>query len=53
MLAGVEPHVMQELQRAGLLDHIGRENVFPAQRELEASLNEAFDAAEVWLGKEK
>jgi len=53
MLAGVEPHVMQELAKAGLLDHIGRENVFAARPALEASLNEAFDAAEARLGKEK
>ena len=49
MLTGVAPHVMQGLEKAGLLDQIGRENVFAAQPVLAASLNEALDAAEVWL----
>jgi hypothetical protein len=53
MLAGVEPHVMQELKRAGLMDHIGKENVFEARSILEASLNEALDTAEVWLQNQK
>jgi hypothetical protein len=51
MLAGVEPHVLQELDKAGLLDQIGKENVFAARPVLEDSLNEALDAAEVWLKK--
>ena len=49
MLAGVESHVMQELKRAGLLDLIGKENVFAARSVLTASLNDALNAAEVWL----
>ena len=53
MLAGVEPHVMQELDKAGLMDHIGKENVFEARPVLEASLNEALDAAGVWLQNQK
>ena len=52
MLAGVEPHMMRELEKAGLLDRIGRENIFPAQPVLEASLYEALDAAEAWLEKQ-
>ena len=53
MLAGVEPHVMRELERAGLLDPIGRENVFAAHKVLESSLNEALDAALKWLQQNK
>ncbi|CAB1061572.1 hypothetical protein D1BOALGB6SA_6347 [Olavius sp. associated proteobacterium Delta 1] len=49
MLAGVESHVMQKLEKAGLLDLIGKENVFASGPVLEASLIEALDAAEVWL----
>ena len=49
MLAGVEPHVFQKLKKAGLLGQIGKENVFAAHTVLESSLNEAFDAAEMWL----
>jgi SulP family sulfate permease len=46
MLAGVEPHVMQELKKAGLLDQIGKENVFTSGAVLQDSLHEALDAAE-------
>ena len=52
MLAGVEPNMMQELKKSGLLDQIGRENVYAAQSVLAASLNEAIDAAEAWLEKQ-
>jgi len=51
MLAGVESHVIQKLEKAGLMDQIGKENVFAARQVLEASLNEALDAAEAWLKK--
>ena len=53
MLAGVESHVMQKLEKAGLMAQIGKENVFASRPVLEASLNEALDAAEAWLRKEK
>jgi SulP family sulfate permease len=53
MLAGVEPPVVQELARAGLLDLVGRQNVFASESVLQASLNEALDAAEEWLKKKK
>jgi SulP family sulfate permease len=53
MLAGVESHVFQKLEKAGLLDHIGIENVFTARPVLEASLDAALDAAELWLKKRK
>ena len=53
MLAGVEPHVMQKLDKAGLLYQIGKENIFTARPVLEASLDEALDAAEEWLKKQK
>jgi anti-anti-sigma regulatory factor len=53
MLAGVEPHVMQELNKAELTDQIGKENIFEARSILEASLHEALEAAEVWLQNQK
>ena len=53
ILAGVEPHAMQELDKAELLDQIGKENVFASGSVLQDSLNEALDAAEAWLKKEK
>jgi hypothetical protein len=45
--------VVQELARAGLLDLVGRQNVFASESVLQASLNEALDAAEEWLKKKK
>ena len=53
ILAGVEPHAMQELDKAGLLDQIGKENVFASGSVLQDSLNEVLDVAEAWLKKEK
>jgi SulP family sulfate permease len=51
MLAGVEAHVMQKLEKAGLLDRIGRGNVFASGSVLENSLHAALDAAEEWIKK--
>jgi hypothetical protein len=53
ILAGVEPHAIQELDKAELLDQIGRENIFASGAVLQDSLNEALDAAEAWLKKKK
>ena len=44
---------MQELDKAGLMEQIGKENVFESHPVLEAFLNEALDAAEVWLQNQK
>ena len=44
---------MKELERAALLDQIGRENVFAAHTFLESSLDEALDAALKWLQQNK
>ena len=53
MLAGVESNVIQKLEKAGLMDLIGKKNVFAARPVLEESLHEALDAAESWLKKKK
>ncbi|UCG23068.1 MAG: SulP family inorganic anion transporter, partial [Chloroflexota bacterium] len=51
MLAGVQPSLMEELQKAGVMDAIGRENVFEAQVGLGAAEDAALEAAEKWLAK--
>jgi SulP family sulfate permease len=49
MLAGVSEGVLSQLERTGLLELIGRENVFLAQAEWGAAANRALEAAQVWL----
>ena len=49
LLAGVQPVVKDELERTGLIDIVGRENVFEAQPGLGASLDAALAAAQAWL----
>jgi SulP family sulfate permease len=49
MLVGVEPNAYEQLVKTGTLQQIGPENVFPAQPQLGAALNEAIVAAETWL----
>ncbi len=49
MLAGISPGVMLQLERTGLLDRIGRENVFLVHRQWGVSAYEAYEAAQAWL----
>lgn len=49
ILAGVQPVVKDQLERTGLLDFIGRENVFEAQPGIGASLDAALEDAQAWL----
>ena len=49
MLEGVQPDVMAALEKTGILDQIGRENVFPAQPGLGAALDAAWDEGQKWL----
>ncbi len=51
MLVGVEPAVRDQLVRTGLLAVIGPENVFMAQPQIGAAVNEAAKAATSWLGE--
>ncbi len=53
MLAGVDEHVTLQLERTGLLDLIGRENVFPAEAELGAAMRNANVAAEAWIAEQE
>ena len=49
MLVGVDDNVTMQLERTGLLELIGPENVFPVQPEFGAALEEANTAAQVWI----
>jgi len=49
MLAGISPGVLLQLERTGLLDSIGRENVFLAQEQWGVAANQAYEAAQLWL----
>jgi SulP family sulfate permease len=53
MLAGVQPHMMEELVRTETLEIIGKENVFPAEPDLGAALDKAREAAAEWLASPK
>jgi sulfate permease, SulP family len=50
MLVGVDPFVREQLARTGLLAVIGPENVFMAQPQIGAAVNEAAQEASKWLG---
>jgi hypothetical protein len=49
MLAGVSSGVMLQLERTGLLDRIGRDNVFIVHQQWGISAYEAYEAAQAWL----
>lgn len=49
MLVGIGSQVYTQLERTGVLDDIGRDNVLRAQPQLGSSLFTAYAAAEAWL----
>lgn len=51
MLVGVDPRVLDQLARTGLLQVIGQENVFLATPQLGEAMNQAAAAAYAWLGQ--
>jgi SulP family sulfate permease len=48
MIAGVGDELLEQMERTGFLDVLGRENVFSATPVLTESLSEALAAAERW-----
>jgi SulP family sulfate permease len=52
MLAGISPGVMKLLEHTGIVDVVGRENVFTAQPGFGASLDAAQAAAQQWLSEQ-
>lgn len=53
MLAGVSSGVLEQLERTGLLDKVGRENIYLAQSQWGVAANDALEAALVWLENAK
>jgi len=51
MLAGISEGVHVQLERTGLLELIGAENVFPAQAQWGVAANQAVETAEAWLAE--
>jgi SulP family sulfate permease len=51
ILAGVSPALRNQLERTGLVDLIGPENIFPATDTIGESGNTALEAAADWLAK--
>ncbi|MCA9874289.1 MAG: SulP family inorganic anion transporter [Anaerolineales bacterium] len=49
MLEGVEPHVMTTLEKTGILDALGRDNVFPVQPGMGQALDSAWQEGQTWL----
>jgi len=49
MLAGVDPALLDQLERTGVVAALGADSIFPAQRELTASVDAAREEAERWL----
>jgi SulP family sulfate permease len=49
MLAGVSSGVMLQLERTGLLDRIGRDNVFIVHQQWGISAYKAYESAQAWL----
>jgi SulP family sulfate permease len=51
ILAGVSPALRDQLERTGLVDLIGSENIFPATESIGESGNLAVEAAADWLAE--
>jgi sulfate permease, SulP family len=49
MLVGLSEGVLSQLERTGLLELIGKENIFMAQEEFGMAANQAFESAQNWL----
>ena len=49
MLVGISQHVWDPLEKTGLLDLIGRENVYRAEPKYAASIDKALADANQWL----
>jgi hypothetical protein len=49
MLAGVDPHIVAQMERTGIVRDIGRENLFQATQDIGEALMQAVAAAESWI----
>ncbi len=53
ILAGLDPHVIVQLEKTELIDLIGEENIFPAQPQFAAAMQQALARAENWQAQQK
>jgi MFS superfamily sulfate permease-like transporter len=53
MLAGVDPDVVAQIERTGIVQDIGRENLFQATQDIGQALMQAVAAAESWIGEKQ
>jgi len=49
MLAGVDPYVIAQMERTGIVQDIGRENLFQATQDIGQALMQAVETAESWI----
>ncbi len=49
LLAGVGSQVFDLLAHTGIIDAIGKDNIFPSQRVMTASIDEAVARTQVWI----
>ncbi|MCA9981588.1 MAG: SulP family inorganic anion transporter [Anaerolineales bacterium] len=49
LLTGLEPYVVEQMERTGVLRTIGRENIFPATEGIGMALLQGVAAGEAWL----
>lgn len=49
MLAGVDPYVLEQIERTGSIKLIGRENIFLADDRIGQALRDAIDDADLWI----
>jgi len=52
MLEGLSDKVLDQLEKTGILDLIGKDNVFLGQKQHGASLRQALAAAQAWLAQQ-
>ncbi len=52
MMAEVGPRVTAQLEGTGIMDEIGRENVFAAEPVLGESILQALEVAQEWMERE-
>ncbi len=53
MLTDVAGSIMEQFERTGLVDELGRENVIPARDIIGASIVEALEVANAWLEEDR
>lgn len=52
MLTGIDPHIKEQFERTGIIHSIGTENIFLLDANIGMALQDAVDAAELWIGEQ-